>query len=174
MREMHEQVLDAMDLERERGITIKAHAVRMKYTAQNGEEYQPQSHRYSRPRGFFLRSFTLAGFLRGALLVVDASQGVEAQTLANAYLAINNHLEIIRSWPLTSSAVLVSRPTESSIISFTRECRRWQIDLVDDRNDFEVVVDGQIGVGQVWASTPWEASTTSRAPSQEASERETS
>jgi len=135
-REMEAQVLDAMDLERERGITIKAHPVRLNYTDGTGQQYVLNLIDTPGHVDFGYEVTRSLAACEGALLLVDASQGVEAQTLANAYLAVDNNLDVI---PVINKIDLPSAQPD--------ECKRQIEDIIGLDASTAILASAKEGTG---------------------------
>src|SRR6202008_4517432 len=135
-RERQDQLLDSMGRERERGITIKAHPVAMRYTSKSGETYRLNLLDTPGNVDFSYEVTRSLAACEGALLLVDASQGVEAQTLANAYLAVENNLEII---PVINKIDLPGAQPE--------EARRQISDIIGLDGDHALLASAKQGTG---------------------------
>ena len=135
-REMQSQVLDDMDLEREKGITIKSHAIQMEYTARDGERYTLNLIDTPGHVDFSYEVSRAIASCEGALLVVDATQGIQAQTISNLYLAVGHDLEII--------PVLNKIDMDSAMID---EVKDQVIDLIGCRDEDILLASGKTGQG---------------------------
>ncbi|MBR0394192.1 MAG: GTP-binding protein, partial [Alistipes sp.] len=135
-REMQAQVLDDMDLEREKGITIKSHAIQMEYMARNGEKYVLNLIDTPGHVDFSYEVSRAIASCEGALLIVDATQGIQAQTISNLYLALGNDLEII--------PVLNKIDMESAMVD---EVKDQVVDLLGCDHDDILCASGKTGEG---------------------------
>src|SRR5918995_572478 len=135
-RESQDQLLDAMDLERERGITIKAHPIAMRYTAKDGKEYKLNLMDTPGHVDFAYEVSRSLAACEGAVLLIDAAQGVEAQTVANAHLAFGQKLKVI---PVINKIDLPSANLEL--------CMKQLEDILTIPSEEAILASGKSGIG---------------------------